>query len=243
MQGSTLVPGLVLITAMGLSACGGSGSVDEASERLSEATSPPPEGTATPSPTRETIVEWISPGWSSFVHHSDAAVVGEVTAISDAFRLADRREEQDYDDADRGRHATLQVDRVIFDSEDLQVARGENVEVLLLGDGTNTGPRVPAAAIERFNAISGPVDVGDEVLWVLTNSPGFVDEGSTILLRASYLGNWRIENGRAVNALPARSLPRDELVRLLREERAAEYRPDDNRGAGDPREVEEGSPN
>lgn len=130
---------------------------------------------------------------------------------------------------------------MIFDSEDLQVARGENVEVLLLGDGTNTGPRVPAAAIERFNAISGPVDVGDEVLWVLTNSPGFVDEGSTILLRASYLGNWRTENGRAVNALPARSLPRDEVVRLLREERAAEYRPDDNRGAGDPREVEEGS--
>lgn len=239
MHSSTRTYALILIAAMSVGACG-SGSVDEAQERVSEDA---PEATGTPSPTRETIVEWVSPGWSSFVHLSDAAIVGEVTAISDPFRLSDRREGAEGEDDEWGRDATVQVDRVIYDSEDLRVAREEEIEVLLLGDGTDTGPRVPAAAIKRENAIAGPVDVGDEVLWVLVRSPDFVDEESTILLRASYLANWRIEGDRAVNALPERSLPRDELVRLLREERAAEHRPGDNRGTGDPREVEEGSPN
>lgn len=241
MPGALRLMTLVMLVMIGLGACGPAGRV-EGTQELTDPDPGEPHDTATPnsdpgSTPAETIVEWVSLGWSSFVHWSDAAVIGEVTAISDPTSVRGKNDDEGVP-AQRARYATVRVDRTIYASDNVSAGRGEELQVLLWGDGTDTGDRVAGAAVERWNAISGPVRAGDRVLWVLTRG-GTALEGESeppILLQLSYLGNWRIQGEQAVNANPPRSLPTEELTRLLQKERASEHRPDDPRGKGDPRE-------
>lgn len=170
-------------------------------------------------------LDWSPPpNFAKFVEWSHAAVIGRVTTIGPK-RVNVRDGTEGGVLAMEFRDATVQVDEVLYDSANLPTKAGQSLTVRLLGDGTNTGKDVHGAEpVEKSNAISGPVAVGDRVLWVLGMAQFPFMDGSTEAtpkLVADYYGAWRIgADLLAQSVVPARSVPLAALAAKLKAERA-----------------------
>lgn len=127
----------------------------------------------------------------------------------------------------RYRVTTLQVRRVLWDSPELTIREEDSVQVWLMGDGTHTGRDAPIPGMKE-NEMSGPVQVGSEVLWLLRRwSMGLIDPDPkstgapyipVVVFPDGYRANWTLRDGHAVNPDPRRTVPAQALIdRLLRE--------------------------
>lgn len=180
-------------------------------------------------------LDWSpAPNFQAFVDWSDAAVTGRVTAIAPArWNTRDNREPTGSTGL-RFRDATVFVDTVVYDSAKLPVKAGQELTVRLYGDDTDTGPEVGGAGpVKKYNKITGPVAVGDEVLWVLATIKFGMNDGTTddvVKLVTDFFGAWRIDRGagQAKNAEPARTVPVEALVGRLRAERQSPSDPGSN---------------
>lgn len=175
----------------------------------------------------EAILDWSpAPNFAKFVEWSHAAVVGRVTAVGASrwnFPGKTRPPEETF--TMEFRDATIEVQEVIYDSPTLPAKAGQALTVRLYGNGSDSGERVEGAEpVRRYNAISGPVAVGDRVLWVLGLAQFPFTDGSTEpipKLVGDYYGAWRIgADLLAMNVLPARTVPFAALVGRLKAERA-----------------------
>ena len=173
------------------------------------------------------IYEWgPAANFAQFVKLSNAAIIGRVSGISPArWNTPDGSTPAEGPDAMKFRDATVMVDEVVFDSSTLPVKAGETMTVRLLGDGTPTGSAIDGAeGIRYFNEISGPVAVGDRVLWVLGLAKFPLTDGTTVAtpkLAADYFGSWIIGADVVARSLvPARTVPLAALVAKFRTERA-----------------------
>lgn len=117
--------------------------------------------------TQTVAVEFVPDSFNAFVHWSDLAVVGSVTKVSEPVRFDDGHGRFAHaPSVERfGRWATVSVDAVIFEDPKAEAEVGDAIEMFLFGDGSSTGPEYCCGF--RENDISGPVSVGDRVLWVL----------------------------------------------------------------------------
>jgi hypothetical protein len=178
------------------------------------------------------VADWApAPNFPAFVKWSDAAVTGRVATITPA-RWSTPNGEADpsppgldkpmawlYQDV------SLVVDEVVYDSPKIPARPGQTITIRLLGDGTETGTEVGGAPpVKHLNAISGPVAVGDRVLWVLTETEfRFTDNRAerVVRLRTDFYGAWRIGTSLVAESLEQRrSAPLPLLVARLRAERA-----------------------
>jgi hypothetical protein len=120
---------------------------------------------------------------------------------------------------------SLVVDEVVYDSPKVPARPGQTITVRLNGDGTDSGDEVGGAApVRRVNALSGPVAVGDRVLWVLVRGDfTFTDNRAeqTVMLNTDFYGAWRIGTSLVAENLEIRrSVPLAALIAKLRAERA-----------------------
>jgi hypothetical protein len=227
----------VLLVAVLLAAC--SGKSDTGVKVNGPAAAPPPKlgtnGEPDDPSTLSTdsggaVYEWAAaPNLASFVSNSHAAVVGRVVNIGPA-RWNTKDGAPGDERALQFRDATLVVDEVVYDSATLKVAVGKELQVRLTGDGTDTGTAVAGAApVRRVNALSGPVAVGDKVLWVLGMAQFPFNDGMTTVrteaipkLVTDFYGAWKVDSAadRALSILSARTVPFRALVLKLKVERA-----------------------
>jgi hypothetical protein len=178
------------------------------------------------------FIEWAPPpNLASLVTYSHAAVVGRVTAMGEA-RWNTKTGAPDPDMGLQFRDATISVEKAVYDSEQLRVTVGGSLQVRLMGDGTNTGPglEVPGGVVTHYNAISGPVAVGDRVLWVLGMAQFPInDREKTVAVEpiprlvADFFGAWTVDGASdtARSLLPIRTVPFSALLAKLKLERAA----------------------
>ena len=206
-------------------------------------------GPATPTtaPAEQDAISWIAaPSFAAFVRHGDAAIVGVVEAVADArdnavggaeARQHRWRPEQVPDQ--RYRDASIRITRVVFSTEKLRPAPGETITVRLLGDGTATGRMYATpVGVVPSNQISGTVVAGSTVIMLVRRGEFAFRDGSVedvTRVFNGFFGVWTVEGGQAVSDVPNRSLPADELERLLAEEHAAPS-PLGTSGEFDPRE-------
>jgi hypothetical protein len=178
------------------------------------------------------VADWApAPNFPTFVKWSDAAVTGRVAAITPARWSTPNGEADpsppgiDKPVAWMYQDVRLVVDEVVYDSPKVPTRPGQTIIVRLLGDGTETGIEVGGAEpVKHLNAISGPVAVGDRVLWVLNETEfRFTDNRPerVVRLRTDFFGAWRIGTSLVAESLEARrTVPLTALVAKLRAERA-----------------------
>lgn len=200
---------------------------------------------ANPSP--RVVGSWASIPTNRLANWSDDAVVGVVTAITEArWNQASGEPWEEADDEPVAwlyRDATVRVEELLWASEKLPVAKGEDVVVRLYGDGTASGYEMEGVAGIRYaNERSGPVELGATVLFVLMREAFNMREGpvNAVVLVNGFQGNWTLRGGKAVSADPERTVPADALIRRLKAERARGIDPNDRRGVRDP--LEESQP-
>lgn len=178
------------------------------------------------------VSDWVpAPNFPAFVKWSDAAVTGRVTAITPS-RWNTPNAEADFAPSEPDkpmawmyRDVSLVVDEVVYESPKLPARRGQTITVRLMGDGTENGEEVHGAGpVKHLNALSGPVAVGDRVLWVMTATDfKFTDNRGepAVRLTTDYFGAWRIGTSLVAESLEARrTVPLAALVAKLRAERA-----------------------
>lgn len=244
MRRFVLSTAVVMVIAMLAGACGGAGAKPSASVSISPAaaSAPPKFGTNGEPDDPSTLdrpedshshLDWApAPNFASFVAHSHAAVVGRVTNIGPAqWNTSDGKPTAD----ERGwkfRDAILEVEQVVYDSQQLRVQTGQQLTIRLFGDGTDTGTAVEGAEpVKHANAISGPVAVGDRVLWVLEalrfaflgpdmSTPARLED--VVKLMTHFYGAWLVDlvADQAKSVVPSRTVPFQALVGRLKAERA-----------------------
>lgn len=226
----------ILISASGV-ACG---------RPTAETVAPKQSG---PTPTSEVYVEYARLGLSDLVHNAESAVIGTIKSIGDPRWNSDSGEPFDGNLTEPPmeplmyRTVTLDVDRVLWSSDDHPIRADDEVEIFTYGNGTLTGPVViedGQRAIIRSNNISGPLEIGRRNLLLLQRKPvPFADRGSSVLqpvlkIGNDFQGNWTIKEGKAVSALSHRTVDLEQLVNRLLAERQSPRRRGDDRGRNNP---------
>lgn len=205
-----------------------------------------------PSPTQEEcVIETTEdPTVNALTNGAHAAVIARVESISPP-RWNTTTGEAPREDPEwtppaqplRYRIATLAVQRVMWSSDELPIEPAEELEVHLLGDGSETGCEVGGAPIPiRENEISGRVEERAQVLVLLARRDfRLIDMEKDIAVpttitrpAGNYLGIWTISGSRAVSFDPERSAPLDPLIERMKTERARGARPEDDRGRRNP---------
>ncbi len=194
------------------------------------------------------------PGLSALTHESDAAVVGTVTSVATSAYGPDPAFGPDPaigPDSKRGltryRTATLDVEEVLWSSEELPAEPGKPVTVTLFGDGSHTGDEA-CWGYTRWNDIEGPITKGRRVLLLFDSRklfPGMKGYKAGELgnwITDAFYGNWTVRGDRAVNVIPERGAPLDALVARLVEAHDAPADYDSRRGVIDPLEATEPVP-
>lgn len=243
--------GAALVVAIGLSAVG-SACASAPRVQLSRAApsdeflKPPPPS---PSAAADGTVEITEPGsFNAFVNGSEAAVTGTITNVSEPKWNSTSGEAWTRDGSGKTqatptlyRDVLVHVTEVPYASNGINASPGDDITVRLYGDGSATGGEVGGGPPGmRWNEISGPVQTGTQVLFVLYRGPFYIQksdgytEVEVIRLFGHFYGNWKIENGTAVNADRRRTVPVEPLKQRIREERAAGLRPGDQSGRYNP---------
>lgn len=231
-----------LVVALLVLVLGGCGEGSPVEQTVSATSSPGPDKTVV-------AEEWSAlagfpnpPGINWLANESDAAITGRVQSIGERQALTQSHVHTSY-----YREVVVVVERVLWDSERMEVSPDQELRVVTYGDGTETGGTVSGYPVGRVhvNELSGPLRVGSDVLFVLglRDAPAAGDESRPWLF-GNYLGNWLLEDDGTARSLdPKRNVPADRLIRELREERERGRAPGETRGQRNPfQESEEAGP-
>lgn len=171
-------------------------------------------------------------GINKLVTFTDAAFVAEVLEVG-----APRWNSKDgcpwpgrFDPASPGsevepqqfREVKVKATRVVFDSGELAVKPGDVVTLRFLGDGTAAAE--PAAPSPSAYDLYGPVRAGETIhvlayVWDMRME----DRVEYVPSPFDWQGYWRVQDGMAVNIVPARTVPLEPLIaRILEERRVGE---------------------
>jgi hypothetical protein len=171
-------------------------------------------------------------GINQIANISEAAIVGQITAISSArWNSKDGAKWCPDDDGDVApivyRDVTVKVTETIYTSEGLAPRGGDEIVVRSFGDGRTTGEeafRFNDGRVLREGEVDGHFEVGKEALLVLSLLDHFPTESGLEVVNqvtGSWGGNWEIDReqnlARSVEA--ERTVPFRALVERLVKER------------------------
>jgi len=144
------------------------------------------------------------------VRHTQAALVVTVTSVGEArWNTEDGRVPTENSSTwIPYRPARVVVDEVLWRRAGAhEVRAGEELDLYLWGDGSNTGPDVGGLPpVTKFNQLSGPFEVGDRKLLFVVHDgiPHPSGEGRAVrgwVLADQFVANFRLEGDAAVNVL------------------------------------------
>lgn len=220
---AAMVLGLLLLVQ------GCAGASDQIEERVGEgqpSQTKQPEETPLPVFQRK-VAEYAWSGINELVNRSEAAFVGRVTEVGSPRWNSDdgRSWSGEYGEDEDGefidvepvvlRDVEIEIERVIFDSPELEVQPDETITMQFFGDGDPDG--VPPWYEED---LYGPVEAGDETLVVANEREMQTESGTERIVTSNYWqGYWRVRDDTAVNLKPARTVPLEPLISRLEEER------------------------
>lgn len=196
-----------------------------------------------PEPTPIEQLEYLFEGINPIVSRSHAGIVGTIEKVSQPKWNSVTGEPFENFDTEPPlrpimyRYATVRVERVLWDSPEahgtrpfgprgLRAKPNEELEVFTWGDGTATGGRVADDDI-RENNISGPIEEGRRVLWILEWRAAHFREGDGTKLMPvlgianDFQGSWTLRDDQAVSPMRGRTVPAEPLIERLLAERAA----------------------